>query len=114
MSDTDNARITELQNRNAVGARVMTDPANIPGAVQAQNDKALATLACSYRMSASPPKADIAGRQWNVRFVPKADIKRNTVLECDGRSSRMTAGFLSIKGEDHVSAEHRLLGRDHI
>jgi hypothetical protein len=59
MSDTDNARITELQNRNAVGARVITDPANIPGAVQAQKDKALAILECSYRMSASPPKADI-------------------------------------------------------
>jgi D-lactate dehydrogenase (quinone) len=25
-------------------------------------------------MSALPPKADVAGRQWNVRFVPKADI----------------------------------------
>jgi hypothetical protein len=25
-------------------------------------------------MSALPPKADIAGRQFNVRFVPKADI----------------------------------------
>jgi hypothetical protein len=25
-------------------------------------------------MSALPPKADIAGRQLNVRFVPKADI----------------------------------------
>jgi hypothetical protein len=25
-------------------------------------------------MSALPPKADIAGQQWNVRFVPKADI----------------------------------------
>jgi hypothetical protein len=27
-------------------------------------------------MSALPPKADIAGRQWNVRQVPKADIAR--------------------------------------
>jgi hypothetical protein len=25
-------------------------------------------------MSALPPKADIAGRQLDVRFVPKADI----------------------------------------
>jgi hypothetical protein len=25
-------------------------------------------------MSALPPKADIAGRNWDVRFVPKADI----------------------------------------
>ena len=27
-------------------------------------------------MSALPPKADIAERDWNVRFVPKADIMR--------------------------------------
>jgi hypothetical protein len=27
-------------------------------------------------MSALPPKADIAGRQFDVRFVPKADILR--------------------------------------
>jgi hypothetical protein len=26
-------------------------------------------------MSALPPKAHIAERDWNVRFVPKADIK---------------------------------------
>jgi hypothetical protein len=25
-------------------------------------------------MSALPPKADIDGARWNVRFVPKADI----------------------------------------
>src|SRR5262249_8688871 len=27
-------------------------------------------------MSALPPKADIAERDWNVRFVPEADIRR--------------------------------------
>jgi hypothetical protein len=27
-------------------------------------------------MSAFPPKADIAERDWDVRFVPKADILR--------------------------------------
>jgi hypothetical protein len=27
-------------------------------------------------MSAIPPKADIAERAWDVRFVPKADIDR--------------------------------------
>jgi hypothetical protein len=27
-----------------------------------------------FTMSALPPKADIAGRELNVRFVPKADI----------------------------------------
>jgi hypothetical protein len=30
-------------------------------------------------MSALPPKADIAGRQFDVRFVPKADIR---MLKC--------------------------------
>jgi len=28
-------------------------------------------------LSALPPKADIAERGWNVRFVPKADIGPN-------------------------------------
>jgi hypothetical protein len=27
-------------------------------------------------ISALPPKADIAERDWDVRFVPKADIRR--------------------------------------
>jgi hypothetical protein len=27
-------------------------------------------------MSALPPKADIAERNWDVRFVPKADIAK--------------------------------------
>ena len=26
-------------------------------------------------MSALPPKADIGERDWNVRFVPKADVR---------------------------------------
>jgi hypothetical protein len=30
-------------------------------------------------MSALPPKADIAGRQLDVRFVPKADIETDLV-----------------------------------
>src|SRR6516164_9097472 len=29
-----------------------------------------------WPMSALPPKADIGTQSWNVRFVPKADIKR--------------------------------------
>jgi hypothetical protein len=32
------------------------------------------TLTTTPAMSAIPPKADIAGRQLDVRFVPKADI----------------------------------------
>src|SRR6516164_3157770 len=31
-------------------------------------------LASMMNMSALPPKADIAERDWHVRFVPKADI----------------------------------------
>jgi hypothetical protein len=33
------------------------------------------TLRCVDPMSALPPKADIADRVRNVRFVPKADIR---------------------------------------
>jgi hypothetical protein len=33
-------------------------------------------------MSALPPKADIAGRQLNVRFVPKADKVRRSKKLC--------------------------------
>jgi hypothetical protein len=31
-------------------------------------------------MSALPPKADIAGRQFDVCFVPKADISRDSEI----------------------------------
>jgi hypothetical protein len=34
-------------------------------------------------MSALPPKADIAGRQLDVCFVPKADIRSWTSRFCD-------------------------------
>jgi hypothetical protein len=33
-------------------------------------------------MSALPPKADIRRREWNVRFVPKADILRRGKVRC--------------------------------
>jgi hypothetical protein len=32
------------------------------------------TFAPQKAMSALPPKADICGHGWNVRFVPQADI----------------------------------------
>jgi hypothetical protein len=32
-------------------------------------------------MSALPPKADIAKRRWDVRFVPKADYSPLTALQ---------------------------------
>jgi hypothetical protein len=54
---TDNARITELQNRiNAVGARAITDPPNIPGYALSQVDRALGALGA------------------NTGFVPKAEV----------------------------------------
>ena len=31
-------------------------------------------------MSALPPKADIAEREWDVRFVPKGDIDRSRLF----------------------------------
>jgi hypothetical protein len=37
-------------------------------------------------MSALPPKADIAGRQFDVRYVPKADIVKN--LQSDASLER--------------------------
>jgi hypothetical protein len=43
-------------------------------------------------MSALPPKADIAERDWNVRFVPKADIPQSAsvyvVRTCPLRTTR--------------------------
>jgi hypothetical protein len=37
------------------------------------------TLKRLHAMSALPPKAGIAGRQLNVRFVPKADISSDMI-----------------------------------
>jgi hypothetical protein len=33
------------------------------------------TWRLQFAMSALPPKADIAERDWNVRFVPQGDIQ---------------------------------------
>jgi hypothetical protein len=41
------------------------------------------TWACPSLMSALPPKADIAERNWDVCFVPKAEVA--TVLVHGGR-----------------------------
>jgi hypothetical protein len=37
------------------------------------------TSDCRPLMSASPPKADIAQRDWDVRFVPEADISSHSI-----------------------------------
>jgi hypothetical protein len=42
-------------------------------------------------MSALPPKADIAGRQFDVRFVPKADITRSRDRRAAARKVEQTA-----------------------
>jgi hypothetical protein len=42
-------------------------------------------------MSALPPKADIAGLQFDVRFVPKADIRPLFDRLFEGREARWAA-----------------------
>jgi hypothetical protein len=32
-------------------------------------------------MSALPPKADIGTQSWNVRFVPKADMREALIMD---------------------------------
>jgi hypothetical protein len=44
-------------------------------------------------MSALPPKADIAKRRWDVRFVPKADITRRRMDMDEGTSSPVPCGL---------------------
>ena len=39
-------------------------------------------------MSALPPKADIGTQSWNVRFVPKADIRAASILLKSQSSAR--------------------------
>jgi hypothetical protein len=55
-------------------------------------------LVCA--ISALPPKADIAGRQLDVRFVPKADIlrrgkERRYSITSSARAEHLTASRLS-------------------
>jgi hypothetical protein len=45
-------------------------------------------------MSALPPKADIVGRDDDVRFVPKADIDKRVF------TSRLFTGKISKRGID--------------
>jgi len=48
-------------------------------------------------MSALPPKADIAERDWRVRFVPKADIC-SAAINASLRQSAIQ-GYGSLKAE---------------
>jgi hypothetical protein len=50
------------------------------------------TLGKVRLMSALPPKADIAERDWNVRFVPKADSR----TAANNRQSRLGADEFSV------------------
>jgi hypothetical protein len=52
--------------------------------------------------SALPPKADIAGRQLNVRFVPKADTlrcgkERRYSITSSARAMSFTNGYILIR-----------------
>jgi hypothetical protein len=40
-------------------------------------------------MSALPPKADIAERNWDVRFVPKADIQATVEYDCTRKGAQV-------------------------
>jgi hypothetical protein len=42
-------------------------------------------------MSALPPKADIHERNWNVRFVPEADISANLFCQLKGHRAETVA-----------------------
>jgi hypothetical protein len=42
--------------------------------------------------SALPPKADIAERHWDVRFVPKADMAE---LDCDAPQCTFSTGGIA-------------------
>jgi len=41
-------------------------------------------------MSALPPKADIGTQSWNVRFVPKADIRLDRLIRSTRRNVPIT------------------------
>jgi hypothetical protein len=57
-----------------------TPAARVPHSFRWASNRDKATLWCVAAMSALPPKADIAERDHHVRFVPKADIRRNISL----------------------------------
>ena len=66
------------------------------------------------RMSALPPKADINGRIFDVRFVPKADVCRPALLErCRRRKSQALAVTKNADGQrrndkhDQKAAEYQ-------
>jgi hypothetical protein len=64
------------------------------------------TLTRLYPMSALPPKADIAGRQLNVRFVPKADIWRSACRQRRNqrRPSQVRAG--KARHDEAINLRH--------
>jgi hypothetical protein len=58
-------------------------------------------------MSALPPKADIEGRQFDVRFVPKADIDPNQSPCASRRDTRPSVqrwrdGFELAEPHEHM------------
>jgi hypothetical protein len=67
------------------------------------------TLSDIKAMSALPPKADIAERDWHVRFVPKVDIRlgysiTSSALRCnEERLSARAARFIHRLSTDQIS-----------
>src|SRR5215472_1899909 len=61
-------------------------------------------------MSALPPKADIGTQSWDVRFVPKADIKAQTTRH---RRLERSKFFLVVLDDDSTRAvpgqSHRIV-----
>jgi hypothetical protein len=51
------------------------------------------TMGCARDMSALPPKADIDGHDWDVRFVPKADIPFSARCASLHGEPEVTIGF---------------------
>jgi hypothetical protein len=60
-------------------------------------------------MSALPPKADIAGRQSDVRFVPKADILAVELGE-ERLSAHLQTIHLQAEGHSALFLDVRFLG----
>src|ERR1700758_811887 len=75
------------------------------------------TLRCVEPMSALPPKADIAERNWDVRFVPKADSSIAVIdylLDClvgERRAGRCLQAGTQIRLAGLVHRQFKLKNR---
>jgi hypothetical protein len=60
----------------ALSAGAATRLVNRPRRENPDKLVAFVMMSSPNTISAFPPKADITARDWNVRFVPKADIQK--------------------------------------